>query len=198
MERASLLEVARVATDEDIARRVAEWFLENGWEDPEGLATRLVQTLGRKTLRELARTPLTTSMICEVFLADAAAELSMSRSGLYRAFCALRFRRLPEIGPAVLPRLAYDLRADGNILAAAQTYVQCYWQDFPGLTGTPDEVANQVLERSGLFVKEGADYRFIDRSIQDFLSAEFIAAYYRPVFVSRWKHLRPRSSSSST
>ncbi|KAB2343688.1 NACHT domain-containing protein [Actinomadura rudentiformis] len=167
-------------TPEEIARSAENWYREHGYEDPRALAARLAQAMGDSRLNEHARTPLHLSMACELFAVSETAPLPVSRTGLYRRFIDLRCGRLPAGGG--LRGLAHELRDGQSLLELAQTYFH-----------PPDQVVGQLLEPSGLFVRHGADYRFVDASYQDYLCAEFIQAE-RTGWLSRRRYLRPRDS----
>ncbi|GAB2735896.1 trypsin-like peptidase domain-containing protein [Amycolatopsis magusensis] len=74
------------------------WFTELGVEDPGTAAARFVDRIHRSKLAELAKVPLTATMMCVLHARDPDQDVPVSRAELYDRFVALLARRRGVVG----------------------------------------------------------------------------------------------------
>ncbi|GAA2446191.1 hypothetical protein GCM10010191_73940 [Actinomadura vinacea] len=171
-------ESTRRPVTEEITRAAEEHFRRAEHADPEALARRLVQALGDGRMRDLARAPALLSMLCELFASAPGTPVPTSKAALFLRFVSHRCARLPLGSELLLEEIAHRLRDEKATL--------------PVETAAEVRNAEQVLDPSGLFVREGDGLRFADPAIHEFLVARYIE-HGQPIGAySSWRYLRPR------
>jgi Trypsin-like peptidase domain len=191
-------------TAEDVLKVAAAWFAALAMPDAANMALRFAAGLTRRArLPDLARTPLMTAMLCQLFAAAPNQDLPDSRGEIYRRFTDLLYQRrdaegLSEPGafagpglrgadtrdrarhvlvklPELIGELAVARRAGDDRAALDIVAARPECQAPEGVPAEPwHAFLDGALRRSGMLAPYAGDFRFLHPTLQDYLAARHV------------------------
>jgi HEAT repeat protein len=195
--RYDLLAFGRTELSEVFTR----WFRAHGLPEPEVRARLFGEQLARSSLVELARVPLMTAMLCQLYAASPDGPLPESRGEIYRRFVAMLHQHqyragAPQYGgvegfpggvghaeqtlkhlPELIAYLAAQRHAGSTVPAVAIVRSQTEGACPKGTdAGVWDRFLDTALRRSGLLVPRAGDLDFLHPTFEEYLSACHVVA----------------------
>lgn len=194
----------------DVAKVAEGWLRALGVQEPERVSGEFMRALASSHLESIARIPLMTSMLCQVFAADPARPLPNSRGHLYREFVSLlREHASPHRAAALraecesLARYSQAAREAAesvasrvDVLSASIAYELCHGLDVPvvvlaaALTEAdrPAEVPDlrwqaflsAALRADGVLAAQADDLRFPHQTVLEYFAARHATALLAP------------------